>query len=119
MKRFLVLAFVIASALAAAGARPQTEEPDAPRTIAITAKRFEFVPPEITVKRGETVRLLVTSQDVTHGFFQRALKIDSDLEPGKTAEVVITPPEAGTFTVICHNFCGSGHGSMKLKVLVE
>jgi cytochrome c oxidase subunit II len=90
-----------------------------PRAIVIAAKRFEFVPSTITLKKGETVKLFVTSEDVTHGFFLRPLKIDTDLVPGKTQEITVTPQSAGTFTAICHHFCGAGHGNMKLTVVVE
>ena len=90
-----------------------------PRAIVITAKRFEFVPSTITLKKGETVKLVVTSEDVTHGLFIRPLKIDTDLTPGKTEELTVTPQSAGTFTAICHHFCGAGHGNMKLTVVVE
>jgi cytochrome c oxidase subunit 2 len=90
-----------------------------PRAIVITAKRFEFVPATITLKKGETVKLFVTSEDVTHGFFLRPLKIDTDLVPGKTQEITVTPQSTGTFTAICHHFCGAGHGGMKLTVVVE
>jgi len=31
----------------------------------------------------------------------------------------ITPPIAGTFTTICDIFCGSGHGNMKMTIVVE
>jgi cytochrome c oxidase subunit 2 len=117
MKRALLLALLLLPALVvtARGADRDQE----PRTIAITAKRFEFVPPTITLKKGETVKLVVTSEDVTHGFFLRPLKIDTDLVPGKTQEMTVTPQTTGTFTAICHHFCGAGHGNMKLTVVVE
>ena len=89
------------------------------RTLAITAKRFEFVPSTITLKKGETVKLVVKSEDVTHGLFIRTLKIDTDLTPGETQQITVTPQTAGTFTAICHHFCGAGHGNMKLTVVVE
>jgi len=89
-----------------------------PRTIAITAKRFEFSPATITLKKGETVKLVVTSEDVTHGLLLRKLKIDLDLPAGQAQTVMVTPQEAGTFAAICHHFCGSGHGGMKLRVVV-
>jgi cytochrome c oxidase subunit II len=88
------------------------------RTIDITAKRFEFAPNQITLKKGETVKLRLTSADVMHGFFQRAFKIDEMIEPGKTTEVTITPQVAGTFTTICDHFCGVNHGSMKMTFVV-
>jgi cytochrome c oxidase subunit II len=90
-----------------------------PRAIVITAKRFEFVPSTITLKKGETVKLVVTSEDVTHGLFIRPLKIDTDLTPGETQQITVNPQSAGTFTAICHHFCGAGHGNMKLTVVVE
>jgi cytochrome c oxidase subunit 2 len=117
MKRALILA-VLFTALAGVPASPARAE-DTPRTVSITARRFEFVPSTITLKRGETVRLLVTSDDVTHGFFQRVLKIDADLVPGKTSEFTLTPETAGTFPVICHHFWGAQHGNMKMTIVVE
>lgn len=90
-----------------------------PRPIVITARRFEFVPSTITLKKGEAVKLLVTSEDVTHGFFLRQLKIDTELIPRETRQITVTPQSAGRFTAFCHHFCGSGHGSMKLTVVVE
>jgi cytochrome c oxidase subunit II len=115
---------LIALALPAFPARARAEEgkgaPDgAPRVVDITAKRFEFNPKEITLKRGEKVTLRLTSADVTHGFFQKELGIDLEIIPGKTAEVTITPVAAGSYTIICDHFCGSGHGNMKMKVVVQ
>ncbi len=115
MKSARILALLLLSALVVT-ARARGEEP---RAIVITAKRFEFVPSTITLKIGETVKLIVTSEDVTHGFFLRPLKIDTDLTPGETQQITVTPQTAGTFTAICHHFCGSGHGGMKLTVVVE
>ncbi len=115
--RLLALALVLLPLLVVtARAADRAEEP---RTIAITAKRFEFVPATITLKKGETVKLVVTSEDVTHGLFLRPLKIDTDLTPGETRQITLTPQSAGTFTAICHHFCGTGHGGMKLTVVVE
>ncbi len=89
------------------------------KVIAITAKRFGFTPDHVTLKRGEPVVLRLTSEDVTHGFFVRPLKVDELIEPGKTVDVKVTPEQAGNFTVICHHFCGVGHGNMKMTITVE
>jgi cytochrome c oxidase subunit 2 len=106
---------VLASALLAGG----PARGDAPRVIEISAKRFEFTPHELHLHKGETVMLRVTSSDVTHGLFQRALGLDLTLEPGKTVEATVTPKEAGRFHAICDNFCGAGHGNMHLDIIVE
>jgi cytochrome c oxidase subunit 2 len=118
LRRALSL-LVLLSAAVAPGALHAREAEEAPRTIAVSAKRFEFEPKEIRLKKGEAVTLAVTSQDVTHGFFSRPLGIDADLSPGRTQEIRVQPKEAGTYTVICDHYCGSGHGGMKMVVIVE
>jgi cytochrome c oxidase subunit 2 len=89
-----------------------------PKVIEITAKKFEFTPSEITLKRGQPVILRVTSSDRVHGFFSKALKFDTDILPGKTIDVAVTPDTAGDFTIICDHYCGTGHGNMKMKATV-
>ncbi len=116
----IALALAIAWAAPLASAEEVSGAPSGvPKVIAITAKRFEFNPKQITLKQGETVTLRVTSADVTHGFFQKELGIDLEIVPGKTAEVTITPRAAGSYTIICDHFCGSGHGNMKMAVVVR
>ncbi len=126
MRRSFPIWSRIALALAVAWAAPRASAEEgppasagAPRVIAITAKRFEFNPKEITLKKGEPVTLRVTSADVTHGFFQKELGIDLEIAPGKTAEATITPKSAGSYTIICDHFCGSGHGNMSMAVVVK
>jgi cytochrome c oxidase subunit II len=92
---------------------------DAPRVIEITAKRFQFTPNQITLKKGQPTILRLRSADVTHGFYMKALGIDATIEPGKDTDVPVTPKAAGKFTVICDHFCGSGHGNMKMTIVVE
>ena len=87
--------------------------------IQITAHRFEFTPSEITIRKGETVKIELNSSDVKHGFYIRGLKVDEKIEPGKQTEVLLTPQTAGTFPTICDHFCGLGHGKMKMTVVVE
>jgi len=104
--------------LVLAGLRHAARADEAAKVIDITAKRFEFIPAEITLKKGEAVTLRLTSQDVTHGFFVRPLKIDSDIEAGKTTEVRVTPETTGKFVTICDHFCGVNHGAMHMTINV-
>jgi cytochrome c oxidase subunit 2 len=87
--------------------------------IDITAKRFAFSPDKITLKKGQTVKLRLHSEDVTHGFFLRPLKLDEEITAGQTTEVTVTPETAGTFTTICDHFCGANHGNMNMTIVVE
>jgi cytochrome c oxidase subunit II len=105
---------------AASGSNPlKPGTPENPRVVQITARRFEFVPNEITIKKGETVKIELTSSDVKHGFYIRGMKVDELIEPGKTTEVLLTPQTAGTFPTICDHLCGLGHNKMKMTVVVE
>ena len=89
-----------------------------PKVIEISAKKFQFTPSEITLKKGEPVILRMTSTDRVHGFMSKPFKIDTDIPPDKTTDVAITPDTAGNFTIICDHYCGTGHGNMKMKVTV-
>jgi cytochrome c oxidase subunit II len=93
--------------------------PQQPRVIQITARQFEFSPNQVTIKKGETVKIELTSADVKHGFYIRGLKVDELIEPGKTTDVLLAPQTAGTYPTICDHLCGSGHGNMKMTVVVE
>jgi cytochrome c oxidase subunit 2 len=94
-------------------------DPAEPRVVDIVARRFQFTPNVVTLKKDEPVVLRLRSEDVVHGFFARPLGIDTTITPGKVTEVPLTPHAAGSFPVICHHFCGAGHGNMKLTVVVE
>lgn len=119
MKRshIFVLSIIVIS-LSAAALRLYAQESQ-PRVVTISAKRFEFTPGELTLKRGEPVTFRVSAQDRDHGFYQKDLKIDLDLSPDHESEVTITPEKTGRFVAICDHFCGSGHGNMKMVINVE
>ena len=89
-----------------------------PKVIEITAKKFEFTPSEVTLKKGEPVILRITSADRVHGFMSKPLKFDTDIAVGKPTDIAVTPDTAGDFAVICDHYCGIGHGNMKMKVSV-
>jgi len=87
--------------------------------VEIAAKRFAFSPDKITLKKGQTVKIRLHSEDVTHGFFLRPLKLDEQIPAGQTTEVTVTPQVAGTFTTICDHFCGANHGNMNMTIVVQ
>ena len=89
-----------------------------PKVVEISAKKFEFTPAQITLKKGEPVILRLSSTDRVHGFMSKPLKIDTDIATGKSTDVPVTPDTAGDFTIICDHYCGTGHGNMKMKVSV-
>lgn len=90
----------------------------AERTIVIHAKKFDFGPSEITLKKDQPVKLELTSDDVEHSLVVPALGISGIMKKGETTDVMVTPKEAGDFKGKCGKFCGLGHGKMHFVVHV-
>jgi cytochrome c oxidase subunit 2 len=109
--------------LLAMGGSGQEPAPPAPsgsaHEIKMTARKYEFDPSAITVKKGERVRLLITALDRDHGFKLEAFGINRKLKKGEAATVEFTADKTGTFPFQCSEFCGFGHGRMKGKLVVE
>jgi cytochrome c oxidase subunit 2 len=91
----------------------------APAVIKVSAKRFDYTPNVIKVKRGVPVILELTSEDVVMGFSAPDFGTRADILPGKTARVRIEPTHAGTYTFVCDIFCGTGHEDMSGTIVVE
>ena len=90
----------------------------APRVIEVIAKKFEFVPGEIQVKRGEPVTLRFTAPEVPMGFNLADFNLRADIVPGKVTSVQLTADKTGTFTFLCDVFCGTGHEDMSGTLVV-
>ena len=82
------------------------------------ASNWQFDPSTITVDKGDTVRLRITSTDVKHGFALPDFNVSKDLNPGETVTVEFVADKAGEFTFFCNVFCGEGHSGMKGKLVV-
>jgi cytochrome c oxidase subunit 2 len=91
---------------------------DGAKIIKISAKRFEYSPSEITLKKGAPVVFQLTSEDRTHGFNVPSMNLRANIEPGKVTELKVTPQKAGEFDFFCDIFCGSGHEGMNGKIKV-
>jgi cytochrome c oxidase subunit II len=89
-----------------------------PRTIKVSAKRFTFTPSEIALKKGEPVVFELTTEDVFMGFNAPDFGVRSDIVPGKTTKVSLTPNKTGTFIFLCDVFCGDGHETMSGRMVV-
>jgi cytochrome c oxidase subunit II len=108
---------VLGLALLAVAARAEDAAP--PRVIKIVAKKFDFTPSEIHLKKGEHVVLELTSGDRKHGFKVPELGIRVDVQPGSTTRVDLTPQKVGKFAFACDIFCGDGHEDMTGTLFVD
>jgi cytochrome c oxidase subunit II len=89
------------------------------REVQMTAKKYEFSPDTITVKKGEHVKLVITALDKDHGIKIEAFGIEKNLKKGEPVTVEFTADKAGEFPYVCSKYCGFGHGKMKGKLVVE
>ena len=118
-KRFLITGTLLASAvLSGLIIHIKANAVPAERVIQITAKKFEFSPDSITLKKGEPVVFEISSGDRKHGFSLRAFGVRSDVLPGGVSRVRFTPDKTGKFTFSCDVFCGDGHEDMTGTVIV-
>jgi cytochrome c oxidase subunit II len=88
------------------------------RTVEIHAHRYAFEPSEITVRKGETVKLTLISDDVPHSLLISALGINEAATKSHPGEATLTAKSDGDFHGRCGRFCGSGHGRMVFTVHV-
>lgn len=98
---------------------PAMEKESAVKEISMIARSWEFEPSEIRVKKGDKVRLSVTSEDITHGIFIKGHDVSTHLQPGSTEVLEFVADKAGEFEYFCNVPCGSGHTHMKGKMIVE
>ena len=119
-RRVLIVGALFASATIISGLALYVRANALPaeREIHITAKNFAFTPDEITLKKGEPVVLVLSSQDRKHGFSLRGFGIRADVNPGGSARLRFTPNKTGKFTFSCDIFCGEGHEDMTGTVVV-
>ena len=113
------LLFFLPVIAAMAGHAPAAGQAPAAHEIQMTARKYQFDPSVITVKKGEVVRLIITALDRKHGFQLKEFGIDQVLLKGEPTTIEFTADKAGTFEFKCSVFCGFGHGKMKGKLVVE
>jgi len=102
----------IATYVAAQPAQPKE------KIIRIDAKRFDYTPGQLTLKKGEAVILELTSSDVLMGFNLPDFNLRADVIPDKVTRVRFVPDKTGSFTFLCDIFCGSKHEEMNGRLTV-
>jgi cytochrome c oxidase subunit 2 len=88
------------------------------KVIKISAKRFDYTPGQLTLKKGEPVIFEFTTRDVLMGFNLPDFNLRADIIPDKVTRVRFVPDRTGTFTFLCDIFCGTGHEQMQGSITV-
>lgn len=120
------------------GVRAQTQDMSgkgSTKVIEVSAKKYEFDPAEIHVKKGTRVELKIHSVDEAHGIkLSLTPEGSKDKSPGllfdkpddngkveKDQDQVLdfVAQQVGTYEFKCAKMCGIHHGKMKGKLIVE
>jgi cytochrome c oxidase subunit II len=75
--------------------------------------------PILELEKGKTYRLHLTAMDYQHGFSLQPENINVQVLPGYQHVLTITPNRAGTYAIVCNEFCGIGHHKMVSKLYVK
>lgn len=69
-------------------------------------------------KKGQTYRLHLSSLDFQHGFSLQPGNLNLMILPGVDYVATLTPDKAGSYAIICNEYCGMGHQNMVGKIIV-
>lgn len=72
----------------------------------------------VEIPKGATVHFSVTTADVIHGFEIAGTNINMMVEPGYISTYTNTFKNAGTYTLVCNEYCGVGHHLMHATIEV-
>lgn len=85
----------------------------------IKAMMFGYQPNKLEIPVGATVLFQVTSQDVVHSFTIPQTNVNMMVTPGHINQAEHTFKEAGSYLVICNEYCGTGHHYMQMEIEVS
>jgi cytochrome c oxidase subunit 2 len=75
---------------------------------------------EMHVPVNTPITLHLTSRDVNHGFWVPEVRLKMDMVPGLINTIRFTPTQiGGPYRIICTEFCGIAHGTMRSKFYID
>ena len=78
----------------------------------------DIVSPVIVVPADREVELIIRSQDVTHSFYVRELRLKQDAVPGMEIHMHFNAKVPGDYEIACAELCGLGHYRMHSMLTV-
>ncbi len=88
-------------------------------TVHVLAHLWAWTPSPLHVPQGASVTFDVTSADVLHGFEVQGTTINMTAVPGIVGSATYRFTHAGTYHVICNEFCGIEHQAMIGRIVVD
>jgi cytochrome c oxidase subunit 2 len=72
---------------------------------------------ELYVPVNKPVKLLMTSEDVLHGFFVPNFRVKQDVVPGMYTSIWFQATVPGKHQIFCTQYCGTSHSGMIAQVI--
>ena len=91
--------------------------PPAGSDVYLIARLWEWYP-MLELEEGKTYRLHLASMDWLHGFSLQPENINIEVHPNYEHVVTLTPTKAGTYSIICNEYCGINHHTMASRLYV-
>ncbi|KEF34551.1 cytochrome C oxidase subunit II [Deinococcus sp. RL] len=95
------------------------ENPDGTLEAFVVARAFAFQPATLRVPAGRPVTIHLTSADVMHGYQVTGTNINATAIPGQVTSFTTTFRRPGTLSLVCNEYCGTGHHNMVNTIVVE
>ncbi len=73
---------------------------------------------QLHVPVGQSIKLLMTSEDVIHSFFVPAFRVKMDVLPGRYTTLWFRADKVGTYRLFCAEYCGAEHSYMGGSIIV-
>jgi cytochrome c oxidase subunit II len=74
---------------------------------------------DLHVPVDQSVRLLMRSEDVIHGLFIPAMRVQMDVVPGRFTTAWFRADKPGEYDLVCAQYCGTKHSTMRSGVIVH
>ncbi|MES0371340.1 MAG: hypothetical protein ABUK11_03585 [Mariprofundaceae bacterium] len=82
------------------------------------ARNYDFGKFTLELQKGKTYQLKLAAKEMRHAIVIHQLGIQNRIKVGEIKTIEFIPKRAGTFDVICGEWCGMGHASMVGKIII-
>jgi len=88
-------------------------------SVHMLAHLWQWTPSPLHVPQGAEITFYITSSDVLHGFEVQGTTLNVTAIPGTIGKVTYTFRHAGSYNIICNEFCGIEHQNMLGRIIVD
>ena len=127
IRTFWFSAIIIVGIIITAITLPEAFKPNAiasdnTQTVKIVGHQWYWEIEKNEFETGKPIEFQVTSADVNHGFAiydeNKRLISQTQAMPDYVNHLTVTFPEAGTYSILCLEYCGLLHHAMAIDIIV-